>query len=295
MSEDGYFPSGTSILRHVQAQRAVGLLYGQRALMIGALNPLAFIGTTELSKANDHPWRRLVHTAKLFEAVFFGTRAEADRALAFTERLHQRVRGELRTNAGPYPAGTPYSAFDPDLMLWVVAPMHDSARVLYELLARPLMASEREQLWQEYLRFGELFGMPRSTAPQTIHELDAWWREQFASERIFLTDHARAVGRSIAYKLPLPVWARPPMWAGTHVLIGSLPPFVREQYGFSWSWRDEAALRVLTGAHRASRPLVPRPVRRGSCLPFYATVARQERQNAHAGKVGFDIPARGRT
>ena len=38
---DGHFPTGSSILRHVHSQRAVGLLYGQRALMIGALNPIA--------------------------------------------------------------------------------------------------------------------------------------------------------------------------------------------------------------------------------------------------------------
>ena len=52
---DGHFPTGSSILRHVHSQRAVGLLYGQRALMIGALNPIAFIGTTRRSKAHDQP------------------------------------------------------------------------------------------------------------------------------------------------------------------------------------------------------------------------------------------------
>jgi uncharacterized protein (DUF2236 family) len=290
MSDEGYFPRGTSILRHVHAQRAVGLLYGQRALMIGALNPLAFIGTTEHSTENDHPWKRLVHTAKLFEAVFFGTRAEADQALAFTERLHQRVRGRLSHRVGPYPAGTAYSASDPGLMLWVVAPMYDSARVLYELLIRPLTPAEREQLWQEYLRFGELFGMPHTAAPPTAVRLDGWWREQLTSERIFLTDQARAVGRSIATRLPLPLWARAPMRAGTHILVGSLPPHVRERYGFSWSRFDEAALQALAIAHRTSRPVVPRAVRRGTCLPFYDAVARQERHNARTGKTGFEVP-----
>jgi uncharacterized protein (DUF2236 family) len=288
-TSDGYFPSGSSILHHVHAQRAVGLLYGQRALMIGALNPIAFIGTTQRSKAHDHPWKRLTHTAKLFETVFFGTRREADRALAFTERLHHRVHGEIPRRVGPYPAGTPYSAFDPELMLWVVAPMYDSALTLYELLVRPLDPAKRERLWHEYLRFGELFGMPSRHAPQTVGELDVWWQEQLGSDRTFLTEYARAVGRSIATKLPLPPWARPPMRAGTHVLIGSLPPRVRQEYGLEWTRRDEAAFRVLTATHRAARPLVPQPIRSGSCLPFYATVARQERHNTRTGKTGFDV------
>lgn len=136
MSGDGYFPRGGSVLRRVHEERSVGLLYGQRALMIGALNPLAFVGTTQRSKAGATPWRRLTHTAEMFEAIFFGTREEADRALAYTARLHERVRGEIPDDVGAYAAGTPYSASDPELMLWVVAPMYDSARTVYELLVR---------------------------------------------------------------------------------------------------------------------------------------------------------------
>ena len=80
--DDGYFPRGRSTLRRVQGERAVGLLYGQRALMIGALHPLNFIGTTESTYAREMPFQRLAHTGAVFEAIFFGTRAEADQALA---------------------------------------------------------------------------------------------------------------------------------------------------------------------------------------------------------------------
>jgi uncharacterized protein (DUF2236 family) len=277
---DGYFPRGSSILRRVHGERAVGLLYGQRALMLGALNPLAFIGTTQRSKAHNAPWRRLTHTAQMFEAVFFGTRAEADRALAFTRRLHERVVGGIPRAAGPYPAGTPYSALDPELMLWVVAPMYDSARVLYEALVRPLTADEREQLWQEYLLFGELFGMPRDAAPASAAELDVWWDDQMRSDGIFLTPAARAVGRSIGFKLPVPLAARPLMRGASLILTGSLPPAVRARYELSWSIVDECAYRALTRSARLGRPLVPSPVRRGSCTPFYGLIARTERARA---------------
>lgn len=162
--------------------------------------------------------------------------------------------------------------------------------MLFELLVRPLSAPEREQLWREYLRFGELFGLPPETAPQNTAQLERWWRERFASEGIFLTDYARAVGRSIATRLPLPLWARAPMRAGNHVLIGSLPDPVRQAYGFEWSELDRIAFHALTAAHRAARPFILSPIRRGSCQPFYAAVARQERHNARSGKTGFDVP-----
>jgi uncharacterized protein (DUF2236 family) len=288
MRDEGYFPPG-SMLRRVQSERAVGLLYGQRALMLGALNPVAFIGTTQRSKAQRAPWRRLTHTAEMFEAVFFGTRAEADRALSFTARLHDRVRGTLPEDAGPFPAGTAYSAFDPELMLWVVAPMYDSARVLHELLVGRLTATEREALWQDYVRFGELFGMPREAAPPTTAALDAWWASRRDAEEVFLTDHARAVGRSIGMRMPVPAWAAPPMRVAALVLTGSLPAWVRAEYGLSWTRADAAAFAALTTAARAGRPLVPGTLRRGSCLPFYGLVAAQERADRRAGKAGFDL------
>ena len=93
------------MLRRVHAERAVGLNYGQRALMIGAAHPVNFIGTQASTRSGARPFLRLAHTAKVFETIFFGTRAEADRALAFVERLHHRVHGHLDEPAGRWPAG----------------------------------------------------------------------------------------------------------------------------------------------------------------------------------------------
>ena len=112
-NDRGYFPAGESVLRRVHGERAVGLNYGQRALMIGAAHPVNFIGTQANTRSGNRPFLRLVHTAKVFEAVFFGTRAEADEMLAIVERMHDRVNGQLPESAGRFAAGTPYSAYRP--------------------------------------------------------------------------------------------------------------------------------------------------------------------------------------
>ena len=52
----GYFPRGESVLRRVQGERAVGLLYGQRALLIGALDPRNYIGTARHSRYREQPF-----------------------------------------------------------------------------------------------------------------------------------------------------------------------------------------------------------------------------------------------
>src|SRR5260221_6698835 len=107
--------------RRVHGERSVGLLYGQRALLIGALEPLTYTGTMLSTRSGDRPFERLARTARIQETVFLGTREEADMALGAVHRLHTRTKGSLPEAAGPHPAGSAYSAFDPKLMLWTLA------------------------------------------------------------------------------------------------------------------------------------------------------------------------------
>ena len=283
-SEVGYFPPG-SILRRVMRERAVNLLYGQRALMIGALQPVAFIGTTQRSKAHRTPWKRLVHTAEMFDAVFFGTREEADKALAFTHRLHQRVNGTIGVQAGPYGPDTPYDAFDPELMLWVTAPVFDSALVLYESFVRRLRTDERERLYSETVTWGELFGMPRTAMPATYAEFSTWWPRKLAAGH--LTEDARRVGAKIVLHMPAPPLLQPAMRAAGFLIVGTLPAGVREAYGLRWGLAERAAFDAAARGLRASRPLVPAGIRRGSSAEAYAMLSRTERRRLKAGKASF--------
>jgi uncharacterized protein (DUF2236 family) len=268
-------------------ERAVNLLYGQRALMIGALQPIGFIGTTQRSTAHANPWRRLVHTAQMFDAVFFGTREQADKALAFTHRLHQRVNGTIDAQVGPYRPDTKYSALDPDLMLWVTAPTFDSAQVLYEAFVRQLSAGERDQLYAEYLTWGELFGMPREAMPPTYDEFREWWPNMLAGDGIFLTDAARTVGLNIGLRMPAPTHLRSAMRIAGFLVVGSLPHVVRAAYDLTWTPAQQLAYNATALSLRRARPLVPASLRRGSSTEAYKLLERTERKNVQAGKQSF--------
>lgn len=287
--EEGYFPEGRSILRRVHAQRAVGLFFGQRALMVGALNPLAFTGTIEHTRGSLKPFARLAHTGKAFETIFFGTRAEADRVLDWVHGLHEGVRGELAEAAGETPAGTPYSAFDPELMLWTLAVIADSGPLFYELLVGRLTEEEREELWQEYVRFGGLFGMPRDVAPRTQREFRDWWEEMLASDRMHLTPAAREVGYATAFEIPLPGIYAPARRVHDLIMLGSLPPRVRELYGLPWTPAHAVAFRSAVLAMRRSRPLVPRSIREGPNAASYDLVARTERRRLERGEATLRV------
>jgi uncharacterized protein (DUF2236 family) len=281
---DGYFPRDKSILRRVHEERLVGLLYGQRALAIGAIMPANFLGTILHSRALDKPFQRLAHTGKAFETIYFKSRAEADAVLAIVRRLHEPVQGTLPEPVGPLPAGTSYSALDPELMLWTVAVIADSAQAFYELFVRRLSDGERETLWNEYVRFGELFGMPREVAPPSYAAFRAYWNQRLTSDDVYLTDEARHVGSAIMFEIPVHTSQLPAMQLHNLIMLGALPQRVRELYGLRWTRAHAAAFAAAVASIRAMRPFTPRLLRAGPNTIFFDRVAATERARVARGE-----------
>jgi uncharacterized protein (DUF2236 family) len=282
--DEGYFPRGRSLLRRVHDERAVGLLYGQRALCIGAVKPLNFVGTIEHSRSRLTPFRRLADTAKSFETIFFGTRAQADGVLARVHKMHERVNGELSEDAGVTPAGTPYSAFDPQLMLWTVAVIADSAQCFFELLVRRLSDEEREALWRDYVRFGELFGMPREVAPRSYVEFRRYWHEQLASDELFLTEQASRTGYLSAFEIPVAQAQQPLKQLHDLIVLGSLPHRVRELYGLRYTWAHTCRFIAAVSTLRVTRRATPRTLACGYNSGSFERVARLERWRIEHGE-----------
>ncbi|WP_110241480.1 oxygenase MpaB family protein [Nocardioides gilvus] len=272
---DGYFPEG-SLLRSVQAHRAVGQTYGQRALILGATSPVPYVGTSSSTLAKERPFARLSATAEDFESIFFGDRDEADRVLAKVRRMHSHVKGELPRDEGPFPAGTRYDAFDPELMLWTMAVLADSSRVCFEALVRPLSPQEREELWQDWIRFGELFGMPRSVAPATVEDFDEWLAGKLNGPEFHVTDEARVVGRAIATDMPVPGRLRIGSRGTNLVVVGLLPDRVRRAFGLRWTPAHALLHRVLTGIVRTLLRVVPDRVRLGRNTRLFRIVTATE-------------------
>jgi uncharacterized protein (DUF2236 family) len=264
--------------RRVHGERSVGLLYGQRALLIGALEPLTYTGTMLSTRAGDRPFERLARTAKIQETVFLGTREEADEALGAVHRLHQRINGTLPDTAGSHPAGAAYSAFDPELMLWTLAVIADSGREMYETLVGSLSEEERERLWQDYVRFGELFGLPRSAVPASHAEFREWWEGKLASPDLQATEHALEMAPLVAFRQPVPLPARGNLVAQNHLIKGTLPPRVREIFGIRWTRAHETSFQAMAATHRRARHLFPRRMRRGRNDVFFDVVTKTERQ-----------------
>src|SRR4051794_40090432 len=278
MPDVGYFPAGESILRRVHEERAVGLLYGQRALLMQATHPVAFTGLVGSTAGLDAPFKRLARTAQTMEAVYFGSREEADRVTARVRRMHAGVRGTTDRPAGPHPAGSEYAADRPDMLLWILGCLADSALAMHHAFVGALSRSQLERFWSDYLLVGELFGLERRHAPATYRDFRDWYRGRLTSGDLHVTDDARELGRRVAFALPLPARRRAALPAINLAVAGTLPPAVRRMYRLPWTPAHDAAFRSLALGSRLSRPVVPAALKRGACARDYEVVARTEAQ-----------------
>lgn len=243
-----------ALIRRVYREQVM-LLAGPRALLMQAAHPVAWAGFYAQTAARDEPYERLHRTAQIVDLVVYGPRAEAERATRRVRAMHRRVRGELLEPAGRFPAGTPYAADDPALLLWILATLVDSGFVLYQRYVRALAPAEREALWQDWRTFGRMFGLPEQALPATVADFDAYLRRMLHGDDLHVTDEARRTARRIVMRPPVPFAARPLVELANFVTVGLLPPQIRRQYGFSW---DPARGLALFGhTAYARRLLVP--------------------------------------
>jgi uncharacterized protein (DUF2236 family) len=227
----GYFDE-SSMMRRIHRERAVALS-GPRALLMQAAHPLAVFGLLAHTSAMDEPYKRLARTAETMNTIAFGSRVDADRVTRRVRAMHRRVSGRLVEQIGPYAAGTPYRADDPELLLWILFTLVDSALVVYRKYVGPLSRAEEAAYWEDYKVVGRLFGLRRRDMPSTLEELDAYRVRMLEGDELVVTDWARRRAREIVLSPPVPLLARPLLETANFVTVALLPDHIREQYGFS--------------------------------------------------------------
>jgi uncharacterized protein (DUF2236 family) len=234
MAPSGYFDDD-SLLREVVGHRLTALS-GPRALLVMAAHPVAFEGFFAHTGALDDPYARLKRTGEVLDAIAFGTKHDADRATRRVRAIHRRVHGRLAD-------GRPYRADDPELLLWILAAMAESALVVYPRYVRRLSHAERDALWRDYRIVGRRFGLTERDMPRTIDDFDAYMADRYASGELVVTDAARELAKEIVMRPPVPIHLRPLRELVNQITVGLLPATLRRQYGFSWDPLRAAAHR----------------------------------------------------
>jgi uncharacterized protein (DUF2236 family) len=249
-----------AIIRRVHREHVMALA-GPRALLMQAAHPVAFAGFFAHTGALDEPYERLNRTAQIVQLVVYGPRRDAERATRRVRAMHKRVRGELTEPAGRFPAGTPYAADDPALLLWILATLVDSGLLVYQRYVHGLTRAERNAYWRDYRVFGRYFGLAEHEMPETIEDFEGYVGDVVRRD-LEVTPEARDLAVQIVMRPPVPLHLRPLLEAANFVTVGLLPRRIRQQYGFGWDPLRGLALRSHTEyAKRLLVPLLPGRVR----------------------------------
>jgi uncharacterized protein (DUF2236 family) len=230
--DDGLY-GPRSIVWRVHRDRSFPLA-GLRSLMIQALHPLAMAGVAQHSTWRQDPFGRLAATSSYLLTTTYGDTEAALAAAAWVRKIHVHVRGTDPET------GLPYSAEDPDLLLWVHAGMVDSIVEVVQRYGRELEPGDADRYVAEMVRFAEIVGVPTEDVPTTVASLRAY------IESVEMRQASAAAKEAIGVLLD-PDFSSPGGGEGrggdaelrdlyrdlAQVAVGTLPDWAREMYGYT--------------------------------------------------------------
>jgi uncharacterized protein (DUF2236 family) len=246
------------VARKINREGVVLLGWG-RAILLQLAHPLVAAGVAEYSDFNESARgyvRRVRRTVGGMLAITFGTPDQARQVIERINGVHDRVHGVLSEPAGRFPAGTRYSARDPQLLLWVHATLVESMVLTYEQLVAPLAAAERDRFCVEAAETAVALGVPPADVPMRYDELCAYMKQRYAAGDIVVTPRARRLAAALLSP-PLGPAAAPLARITKLVTVGLLPDDLRRGYGFAWDDRRDRVFRAIMLVVRRTRWILP--------------------------------------
>ncbi|NNM29876.1 MAG: DUF2236 domain-containing protein [Akkermansiaceae bacterium] len=248
-------------------RHANGLLFGPAAVLLQVAHPRIAQGVANHSDFRNDALGRLRRTLTTVNRIAFGTRRDAEEMRTRMAAIHDRVRGE---SAPGMPGAPRYSAFEPDLMLWVLATLIDASIKGYELVWGPLPTARRAQFYREFRHFGTYFGLPCDAGPRDYEEFAGYFDGMLHDDILGSHPLCAEVAASVVHpsgRLRERLLGR----AVDFLPIETVPPHLRERLGL----QSTAGTRFRMAVLRRLAPLAFRILPKR--LTYYPESYRAER------------------
>lgn len=250
-----------SVAAKINRETVVLLGWG-RAVLLQFAHPLVAAAVAEHSPFQQDLLgyvRRMRRTVGAMLALTFADEEQVRVVIDRINGIHERIHGTLREATGHFPAGTPYSAQDPDLLLWVHATLIESNLLAYERFVGPLTRADKDAYCCEATQIAVMLGVERSRVPASLVELEGYLGRMLEVGPIEVTPTARVLSTAL---LSPPLGVAAPLFGIMRLTsIALLPARVRREYGFPWSERDVRRFDRAVALIWRIRPLVPKPIR----------------------------------
>jgi uncharacterized protein (DUF2236 family) len=205
-------------------------------------------GVAEHSNTLSRPLDRLRTTLSYVYVMGLGTEEEKAAIARMVNRAHGPVKGEG------------YTAFDPELQLWVASTLAVVGQDMYERIFGRLDDVTRDHLYRESWIYGTALQVKPEMWPATYADFEVYWEK---TESEFRSDpqiqrYCRALLSAKAQKW----YIKPGISTLSLITRGNLSPRAREALGLPWSEKEQKRYDRVWSVVRAVYPWVPRWVRR---------------------------------
>lgn len=233
-----------------------GLIYGPAAAILQLAHPRIAQGVYDHSNFRHDTLGRLRRTLASTNQIAFGRISQAKAVRERVAARHRKVRGTVFTDIG---GARTYSAFEPELLLWVLATLIIAAINGYELIYGELSIARKEAFYRDMCRFGTYFGLAESLSPKNWSTFEAYYMSMVEGELLGRHRMCGELARAVVY--PQDTFVTGALGRTVDfVIIETLPPQVRERLGFestmSTRFRMRLARRVLPKIFPALPPKV---------------------------------------
>jgi len=224
-----------------------------RALLLQIAHPAVAAGVAQFSNFKKDGLGRGFRTFKAMATLYFGTQAQARAVAGRLSRIHNGIRGT-------YPAASsapkPYTANDPDLLLWVLATLLETTIQVFEQAPVAGLSTDwRERFYEESKITASLLGIPAERYPADLAAFRAYFSDMLEADLLGSSPVSRELTESIVNHK----YAYAPL--AKLMTVGWLPGPVCERLGIQVSYQPAARwARFLRWFKRLYR-LLPRHLR----------------------------------
>ncbi|MES2414168.1 MAG: oxygenase MpaB family protein [Pseudomonadota bacterium] len=225
-TDPGLQTAGTPAVRPGELSREAYIYLGAgAAVLLQLANPGVGWGVSEHSTTLRRPLDRLRTTMIYIYALNLGSEQERRMVAQLVNRAHGPVHSER------------YSAFDPQLQLWVAATLYRSGAQLAEIFNGPLGDADAEILYQHAAIYGTALQVRPDMWPPNRAAFEAYWTRSL--ESFSVDDQVRSYAQALLRGGAAPWWTRVLLPLQSFTTRGLLPPAMREAFGLPWSRFDQ--------------------------------------------------------
>lgn len=203
------------------------------------------LSPVDSGRVDLHPFKRLRTTAAFLSMSMTGSVEDRVGLRREIGRSHAQVRSQPGDPV-------PYSAFDPELQLWVATCLYWGLEDVFTRMYGPPSRAQRMRMLHHGRRFGTTLQVPEELWHATPEAFDAYWRDGLAQAEMddLTREHLQGIAtqrflftRLLRFGWPVKLVAKAWALPASFMTLGFLPAPLREELGLPWSpaaqrWHD---------------------------------------------------------